>query len=182
MNESTLGAAYVQGLRKTKQLVKSMFLDVYPKVIINPKLTIAIIDNINTIDKKNSGYWLFKWDQDISKCLIFKMYDSQQNVENFTFSPNGEWLVFKDYNQYYTMKVDPELPHFLSEPIILKMSDLPSGDNTTLDKAVWTRNPLSLVTEADNGKKIYRWEFDKIDYKLGVWKKLQEKKDEEGNE
>ncbi|NVN91517.1 MAG: hypothetical protein HXX11_13080 [Desulfuromonadales bacterium] len=80
---------------------------------------------------------------------------------NFSFSPDGKWVVLTDYlssntNQTYIMPVSEKYPHYLGTPILL------SNDSFNAGQSAWTTNPTAFVgTKLD---KIFRWDLENQDY------------------
>ncbi len=74
----------------------------------------------------------------------------------FSFSPDGKWLVFKKENfaddtfKTYLMPVSEKYPHYLGSPILLINKYFDANN------CGWTTNPISFV--GSNGE-IYRWEL-----------------------
>jgi hypothetical protein len=77
-------------------------------------------------------------------------------VKQFSFSPDGKWVVFRkdfdlDTTKTYLMPVSEKYPHYLGSPILLSNGSF--GENNV----AWTTNPISLV--ASRLDEIYRWEL-----------------------
>ncbi|MBC2695370.1 MAG: hypothetical protein HF982_08870 [Desulfobacteraceae bacterium] len=96
----------------------------------------------------------------ITKLVTCKAY-------NLEYSPDGKWLIFKDSThkpaKYYLMSVDPELPYFLGEPMLL-------GEVDQRFSSAWISNPLSfVVSELD---KLIKWDITSL-YGRMLLKKFQ---------
>jgi hypothetical protein len=74
-------------------------------------------------------------------------------------SPDGKFIVFEGYpahpGTYFTMKVDPNLPHYLDVP-------MPMGEilKNPMNVTAWTRNPLGFVVSA--GDKLIRYDLESM--------------------
>lgn len=79
---------------------------------------------------------------------------------DFSFSPDGKWLVFKKENfaedtiKTYLMPVSEKFPNYLGSPILLFDQAFGGAVN---NKSVWTTNPISFV--GSRLDKLYRWEL-----------------------
>ena len=80
------------------------------------------------------------------------------NATQFSFSPDGKWVTFKQYinlreERTYIMPVSEKYPNYLGSPILLvKERFNPKG-------CTWTKNPVSFVADGLDG--LYRWELTK---------------------
>lgn len=97
------------------------------------------------------GAMFVSWKEGRTKTPLFLFGDAQQ----FSFSPDGKWLVFKDDltdpARTYLMPVSEKYPHFLGTPILLINRPF------SADTFAWTNNPTSFV--ASGAKDLYRWEL-----------------------
>ena len=78
--------------------------------------------------------------------------------KQFSFSPDGKWVVFRQggvvaTNKTYLMPVSEKYSHFLGTPILLRKRPFDSDGST------WTTNPVAFVD--NDGEFIFRWEFTK---------------------
>ncbi len=101
------------------------------------------------------GSTFISWgsDRDTTPHLLFS------GATQFSFSPDGKWLVFKKQNfdegtvKTYIMPVSEKFPHYLGPPILL----LDGYFNP--NNCGWTTNPVSFVGSSLN--ELYRWELTK---------------------
>ena len=130
-------------LRSNKGKVRFMWVKTHPYI------PFAIL-----FGGKN-GAFIIKWasDRDTSPHPLFS------GVTQFSFSPDGKWLVFKKENfaddtfGTYLMPVSEKYPNYLGTPILLLDNYFDS------DSCGWTTNPISFV--GANSDKLYRWELTK---------------------
>ena len=77
----------------------------------------------------------------------------------FSFSPDGKWIVFKKENYAddtygtYLIPVSEKYPNYLGTPILLVNNYFDE------DSCGWTTNPISFVGASSD--KLYRWELTK---------------------
>ncbi len=75
----------------------------------------------------------------------------------FSFSPDGKWLVFKKESFYdgsfktHLMPVSDKYPNYLGSPILLM------DFSFSPDSCGWTTNPTAFV--GSTGHELYRWEL-----------------------
>jgi len=75
----------------------------------------------------------------------------------FSFSPDGKWLVFKKENfsddtfNTYLMPVSEKYPNYLGSPILL------FEEHFNANSCGWTTNPISFLGKRSTN--IYRWEL-----------------------
>jgi hypothetical protein len=102
------------------------------------------------------GSTYLTWNSARSSCplqLFSGAYD-------FTFSPDGKWLVFKkenfadDTKKTYLMPVSEKYPNYLGSPVLLHDKAFGGVVN---NKSTWTTNPISFV--GSRLDKLYRWEL-----------------------
>jgi hypothetical protein len=119
----------------------------FTRVQPHPYLPFAII----YAGEYGSSY--ITWDSDRSSCplqLFSGAYD-------FSFAPDGKWLVFKKENfsadtiKTYIMPVSEKCPNYLGAPILLM------DFSFSPDSCGWTTNPISFV--GSSGHELYRWEL-----------------------
>ncbi len=89
-------------------------------------------------------------------------YGLVDSGKQFSFSPDGKWLVFRQggavaTNKTYLMPVSEKYPHFLGTPILL------IDDYFDENKFAWTNSPVSFV--GSDHRNLYRWELTKEAYK-----------------
>jgi hypothetical protein len=79
---------------------------------------------------------------------------------DFSFSPDGKWVVFlKDYPEpamTYIMPVSEMYPHYLGSPIMISKNSFKAG------QGAWTTNPTAFV--GTNLDKIYRCDLENQDF------------------
>jgi len=79
---------------------------------------------------------------------------------NFSFSPDGKWVVFKHFDsdiyQTYLIPISEKYPHYLGTPILL------SNDSFEPGQAAWTTNPTTFV--GSKLDKIFRWDLENQDF------------------
>jgi hypothetical protein len=85
------------------------------------------------------------------------------NATQFSFSPDGKWVTFKQYislheERTYMMPVSEKYPNYLGSPILL-------FKNNYFDPPyfAWTTNPVSFV---GSDRSLYRWELTKEAQKI----------------
>lgn len=83
-----------------------------------------------------------------------------EDAQQFCFSPDGKWVVYKtggiiDTAKTYLMPVSEKYPHYLGAPILLF--------NKYFDEknCGWTTNPISFVGSYGE---IYRWDLENQDF------------------
>jgi len=92
---------------------------------------------------------------------IKPLFPSSIAATNFSFSPDGKWLVFEVENfskrthQTFLMPVSEKYPNYLGSPI--KLLDKAFGSQRVNDSAAWTTNPISYV--GSYMSTLYRWEL-----------------------
>ncbi len=103
---------------------------------------------------KGSTYISWGTEKDI---IINQLFSG---ATQFSFSPDGKWLVFKKENFYdgsiktYLMPVSEKYPNYLGSPILL--FDKAFG-GAVHNKSAWTTNPISFV--GSRMDRLYRWEL-----------------------
>ena len=96
---------------------------------------------------------LLSWGEESNNKPI-SLFGKGTTATQFSFSPDGKWLVFKKEslwdNKTYLMPVSEKYPHYLGSPILL-------FDKYFDEKNCgWTTNPVSFVGSYGE---IYRWEL-----------------------
>jgi len=115
----------------------------------HPYLPFAILSG----GEKGSSYINWGADRDTTPHLLFS------GATQFSFSPDGKWLVYKKENfaddtfKTYLMPVSEKFPHYLGTPILL-LDNYFNPNNCG-----WTTNPISFVGSSLN--ELYRWELTK---------------------
>jgi hypothetical protein len=123
--------------------------------------------------------YLFRWNESdekkrftplISKAgSIWNSYNPANNYSDFTFSPDGKWLVFRDKSMrgndlqssdnpiFVAVPISEKNPLYLGKPI--KLGNAMRGDAIGPTGTAWTINPISFVM--CDGSAIYRWNLDR---------------------
>lgn len=78
----------------------------------------------------------------------------------FSFSPDGKWVVYQkkhpEPKMTYIMPVSEKYPHYLGTPILF------SNDSFEVGQGAWTTNPTVFVsTKLD---KIFRWDLENQEF------------------
>jgi hypothetical protein len=95
---------------------------------------------------------------------IWNSYNPQNNYENFTFSPDGKWVVFRDYTGtadnpvFVAVPIDDKNPLFLGKPIKLGRATREGAKGPT--GTAWTTDPTAFVM--CDGAVLYRWVLDDV--------------------
>ena len=98
------------------------------------------------------------------KFVPFFLGRTALNIDDFYFSPDGNWLVFQYSSEYqgsphyYFMKINPENPVFLEQPRYLGKTSAKHGRGIT---TAWSTNPTCFVVS--DGTFLYRWDMEKAD-------------------
>ncbi|KJS31370.1 MAG: hypothetical protein VR64_11140 [Desulfatitalea sp. BRH_c12] len=132
---------------------------------IHPSLPFAILSENNPQNAEHLVTWVATWRDKEPK--MYKIFGDNL-LGRFQFSPDGKWLLFQDdtikKDMLMVMPVDPDLPHFLSPPIMLQSNDTMNGDLN--GKCAWISDPLSVVTTRPD--KLIKWQIspNTIHYKI----------------
>lgn len=96
---------------------------------------------------------------------IWNSYYPKNNFDEFVFSPDGKWIVFKDHTGnsnnpcFVAVPIDPQNPLYLGKPIklgnVLRKEAL--GPVTT----TWTTDPSAFVMT--DGLLLYKWDLGLMD-------------------
>ncbi|MEZ4598645.1 MAG: hypothetical protein R2940_02520 [Syntrophotaleaceae bacterium] len=91
-----------------------------------------------------------------SEVKPISMFGPNTTVTQFSFSPDGKWVVFEnetslDKKKTYLMPVSEKYPNYLGSPILLANDYFDEG------RFAWTTNPISFIGSSLN--KLYRWEL-----------------------
>jgi len=161
-------------------LVVEIGKDLDPKKIEN--LTYEMISPLAKIAEIHALY-LLRWDTpDTNKQYIPLHTDTLSLIApfaakqygRFSFSPDGEWLVFghedmgRDqygnlgpggkYQPFFVaLPVDEKKPFFFGEPIFMGRTLIKGNDITT---TAWATDPTSFV--AADGQCLYKWDLGKL--------------------
>lgn len=116
--------------------------------------------------------YLFRWqEQDVKQRFIpllsaagsvWGKYNPENNYGEFTFSPDGKWVVFRDYSQngdnpiFVAVPIDRKNPLYLGKPI--KLGNAMRGDAIGPTGTAWTTNPTAFIM--CDGIALYRWVLD----------------------
>ena len=115
----------------------------------HPYLPFAIL----TGGRNGSIYINWSKERDMSPHPLYS------GATQFSFSPDGKWIVFKKENfaedtfGTYLMPVSEKYPNYLGTPILL-LDNYFNPNNCG-----WTTNPISFVGASSD--KLYRWELTK---------------------
>ena len=99
---------------------------------------------------------LVSWGQGREKAAI-TIFGDNAISRNFSFSPDGKWVVFTEGGvmdhpkKTYIMPISERYPNYLGSPIKLL------NDSFNANNFGWTTNPISFVGSSLN--KLYRWEL-----------------------
>jgi hypothetical protein len=125
-------------------------------------------------DSERKSFYLFRWtEQDPQKQLIplvsiagsiWKSFNPQNSFSQFTFSPDGKWVVFRDETEstskpdFVAIPVSPKNPLYLGKPV--KLGKILREDAHETEGTAWTTNPTAYVVS--DGMLLYRWNLDRI--------------------
>jgi len=102
------------------------------------------------------GSIFISWNKDTDNNQ-FNLFGNNIETNNFSFSPDGNWVAFtmedfeKDTKKTYLMPVSEKYPNYLGTPILLFDRSFTNNHYT------WTKNPVSFV--GSYGDRLYRWEL-----------------------
>lgn len=117
----------------------------FMRMALHPHLPFAILyDGIE-------GDFVVSWDKDRNIPPRVLVYDG----EDFTFSPDGKWVVYKTGNigqrsQTYMMPVSEKYPNYLGSPILLT--------DSYFNNYAWSTNPTAFV--GTSCEDLYRWDLE----------------------
>ena len=101
------------------------------------------------------------WNNNHKEPQLFRLFENTAS-RSYTFSPNGEWLIFVDVvprpPRYFLMPVNPELPYYLGRPIML-------GKAPFVFSTAWIANPLSFIVS--EGNRLLKWTLSEKGEKAG---------------
>ena len=102
---------------------------------------------------------LVSWGQGRDKTPT-SIFGKGTTVTQFSFSPDGNWLVFKkeslNENKTYLMSISEKYPHFLGSPIQI------FNHYFNENNFGWTNHPVSFVGSSLD--KLYRWDLENRDF------------------
>jgi hypothetical protein len=149
------------------------------QLIIHPTLPIAILVEIDRDGRGGYKAYLAHWtNPDPEKRFVellgqeISMFSEWSDIKNlyvsdFQFSPDGNWLVFRDNSEMILQRI--ESPTFVAMPVDGDRT-MPLGKPKILGKAMrknarpsstaWIRKPLSFVVS--DGMVVYKWELDSL--------------------
>jgi len=126
---------------------------------IHPRFPMAIIHDQNNATHQ-CNIWVANWRDSNKNEETLSMIKLIENCDSFNFTDDGKWVVFRDFDFYYMMPIDSELPYFVGDPILL--GEAPSfPDNVT----AMTRNPTGFVVaklarkKGKNVSSLLKWDF-----------------------
>lgn len=124
-------------------------------------------------ERRRRTLYLFRWNENDSKQQfvplvsiagsIWSSYNPKNSLDNFTFSPDGKWVVFKDHSYdsknpiFVAAPINEKNPFYLGKPI--KLGNALRGDAIGPTGTAWTTNPTAFVM--CDGMVLYRWNLDK---------------------
>ncbi len=95
---------------------------------------------------------------------IWKSYKPSNNYDDFTFSPDGKWVVFRDHSKdsknpvFVAVPVDEKNPLLLGKPIKLGRAIREGATGPT--GTAWATDPTSFVM--CDGAVIYKWDLENV--------------------
>jgi ankyrin repeat protein len=121
----------------------------FMRIALHPHLPFAIL--YNGIE----GNIVIHWDKNRKSPPRVAIYDG----EDFSFSPDGKWVVYKTGNigqdpQTYMHPVSEKYSHYLGSPILLS--------DTYFNHHAWTTNPTAFV--GSHIESLLRWDLENADY------------------
>ncbi len=143
---------------------------------IHPTLPLAVLVEMDKNERADYRVWLANWQnpdpekrflqllgQEIS--TFSDSYDIKRlSVSDFQFSPDGNWLVFRDESEVQRSVTNPV---FVAIPVD-GSREMPLGKPKILGKVMrenayptstaWIKKPLSYVVS--DGLVLYKWELD----------------------
>jgi ankyrin repeat protein len=121
----------------------------FMRIVLHPHLPFGILYN------GIGGVFVVGWDKGRNTQPRVLIYDG----EDFTFSPDGNWVVYKtdhigQSSQTYMMPVSERYPNYFGSPILL------SSDY--YNHYAWTTNPTAFVGSGIDT--FERWDLENRDY------------------
>jgi hypothetical protein len=95
---------------------------------------------------------------------IWNSYNPTNRYSDFTFSPDGKWVVFRDKTGgsdnpvFISVPINENNPLYLGKPI--KLGKAIRQEAIGPEGTAWTSNPTAFVMS--DGLVLYRWDMDKI--------------------
>lgn len=125
-------------------------------------------------DVRRKTLYLFRWTEPDQKKQfvpllsvagsIWNSYNPSNRYSDFTFSPDGKWVIFRDKTEgsdnpvFVTVPISTSNPLYLGKPI--KLGKVLREDAIGPEGSAWTSNPTAFVMS--DGLILYRWNMDKI--------------------
>jgi hypothetical protein len=93
---------------------------------------------------------------------IWNSYNPKNSYDNFTFSPDGKWVVFRDHSKdsqnpvFVAVSIDEKNPLLLGKPIKLGRAIREGATGPT--GTAWATGPTSFVM--CDGAVLYKWNLE----------------------
>jgi hypothetical protein len=129
---------------------------------------------------RRTSLYLFRWkEHDVKNQFIpllsiagsiWNSYNPVNSYCNFTFSPDGKWVVFRDETEstdkpnFVAVPVSTDNPLYLGKP--LKLGKVLRTDAYETRSSAWATKPLAFIVS--DGKVLYRWELENVKNKPRV--------------
>jgi hypothetical protein len=123
-------------------------------------------------EQRRHTLYLFRWTEPDEKKRfvpilsvagsIWKSYNPVNNYSDFSISPDGKWLVFRDQSYdsknpiFIAAPIDEKNPLYLGKPI--KLGNALRGGAIGPTGTTWTTKPTAFVM--CDGLALYRWNLD----------------------
>jgi hypothetical protein len=149
------------------------------QMVIHPSLPIAILVEVDREVKDNLRVWLVRWDHPDKEKRIMELFGQEIPISSnytpfeglicsdFQFSPDGNWLVFRDESEAAIQ--ERPVPKFIALPVDGRR-EMPLGipkelgrimrKNAKPSSTAWIKEPLSFVVS--DGLVLYKWELNKL--------------------
>ena len=95
---------------------------------------------------------------------IWNSYNPEDEYEDFSFSPDGKWVVFKDSSKNYknpvfvALPIDEKNPLYVGKPIKLGNATREGARGPT--STCWATGPTAFVM--CDGLAIYKWDLGNV--------------------
>jgi hypothetical protein len=125
-------------------------------------------------DFERKTLYLFRWTEPDPKKQfvpllsvagsIWNSYNPTNSYSDFTFSPDGKWVIFRDKTEgsdnpiFVTVPISTNNTLYLGKPI--KLGKVLRQDAIGPKGTAWTTNPTAFVMS--DGLMLYRWNMDDI--------------------
>jgi hypothetical protein len=125
-------------------------------------------------ESRRRSLYLFRWthpdpEQRLIPLLssagsIWNTYNPENAYSDFTFSPDGKWVVFRDKSEssdnpvFVTVPIDEKNPLLLGKPV--KLGKTMREGSTGPTGTAWTTEPTAFVM--CDGLLLHRWVLDEI--------------------